>query len=132
MNTQVRDESLNTGKTGTADLREKILGLVDEFARLTFAETAFEPGESTVPPSGKVIGAAELRNMVDASLDGWLTTGRFNKAFEERFAKFIGVKHALTVNSGSSAVAAGQGPLHHATIPWEKTRGAPTHRKAEM
>jgi CDP-6-deoxy-D-xylo-4-hexulose-3-dehydrase len=56
-----------------------------------------------VPPSGKVLGAAELKNMVDASLDGWLTTGRFNAEFERRLAAFVGVKHALTVNSGSSA-----------------------------
>ena len=46
---------------------------------------------------------AELQHMVEASLDGWLTTGRFNTAFEERLARFVGVKHALTVNSGSSA-----------------------------
>lgn len=63
----------------------------------------FKPGESVVPPSGKVIGAPELRNMVEASLDGWLTTGRFNAAFEERLAAFIGVKHLITCNSGSSA-----------------------------
>lgn len=41
--------------------------------------------------------------MVEASLDGWLTTGRFNAAFEEKLAEFLGVKHVLTVNSGSSA-----------------------------
>ena len=56
-----------------------------------------------IPPSGKVIGGAELHNMVEASLDGWLTTGRFNDAFERRLAAFLGVKHVLTVNSGSSA-----------------------------
>lgn len=63
----------------------------------------FRPGHTAVPPSGKVIGAAELTNMVDASLDGWLTTGRFNAEFEQRLAAFIGVKHLITVNSGSSA-----------------------------
>ena len=56
-----------------------------------------------VPPSGKVIGAEELKNMVEASLDGWLTTGRFNAEFEKKLAAFIGVKHLITVNSGSSA-----------------------------
>ncbi len=64
---------------------------------------AFEPGKNAVPPSGKVIGAKELQNMVEASLDGWLTTGRFNDAFEKRLTEFLGVKHALTTNSGSSA-----------------------------
>ncbi|MDD3237813.1 MAG: lipopolysaccharide biosynthesis protein RfbH [Candidatus Gastranaerophilales bacterium] len=56
-----------------------------------------------IPASGKVLGAEELCNMFDASMDMWLTTGRFNKAFEEKFAKYLGVKHCLTVNSGSSA-----------------------------
>lgn len=53
--------------------------------------------------SGKVIGAPELQHMVDASLDGWLTTGRFNTAFENRLARYLGVTHVITVNSGSSA-----------------------------
>jgi len=67
-------------------------------------ETApFVLGQSAIPPSGKVIGATELVNMVEASLDGWLTTGRFNAEFEKKLAAFIGVKHLITVNSGSSA-----------------------------
>ncbi len=74
-----------------------------EYAELAHAPKPFTPGTSAVPPSGKVIGAAELQNMVEASLDGWLTTGRFNEAFEARLAAFLGVKHVSTVNSGSSA-----------------------------
>lgn len=84
-------------------LRQKIAELVDEYATLAFAPESFVPGSSVIPPSGKVIGAAEIKNMVDASLDGWLTTGRFNGDFEQRLAKYLGVKHLLTVNSGSSA-----------------------------
>jgi CDP-6-deoxy-D-xylo-4-hexulose-3-dehydrase len=84
-------------------LRRRISALVGEFAELALAPAAFIPGETPVPPSGKALGATELQNMVAASLDGWLTTGRFNEAFEQRLAKFIGVKHAMTVNSGSSA-----------------------------
>ncbi|MDE2221184.1 MAG: lipopolysaccharide biosynthesis protein RfbH [Gammaproteobacteria bacterium] len=84
-------------------LRREILSLVDDYARLEFAPRAFEPGATVLPPSGKVIGAPELRNMVEASLDGWLTTGRFNTAFEQRLADFLGVRHVSTVNSGSSA-----------------------------
>lgn len=103
MTTRIRGEALTPEEKSATELREKILGIVDEFARLSFGEKSFDPGQSVVPPSGKVIGAGELRNMVDACLDGWLTTGRFNKAFEEKFAEFIGVSHALTVNSGSSA-----------------------------
>lgn len=84
-------------------LREKILTLVEEYAGFMNETKSFKPGVSVVPPSGKVIGATELKMMVDASLDGWLTTGRFNEEFERRFAEFVGVKHALTTNSGSSA-----------------------------
>lgn len=56
-----------------------------------------------IPASGKVLGKEELSNMIDASLDMWLTTGRFNDEFEKKFAKYLDVKYALTTNSGSSA-----------------------------
>ena len=85
------------------DIRQQIARLVDEYATLAFAPQPFLPGASVVPPSGKVIGAEELKNMVEASLDGWLTTGRFNSEFESKLAAFIGVKNLITVNSGSSA-----------------------------
>lgn len=84
-------------------LRSQISDLVQQYADIAYAPKAFVPGESAVPVSGKVIGAKELQLMVDASLDGWLTTGRFNAMFEERLAKFLGVKYLITVNSGSSA-----------------------------
>jgi CDP-4-dehydro-6-deoxyglucose reductase, E1 len=84
-------------------IRSEISALVQEYADLVFAPHPFEPGKTPVPVSGKVIGAAELKSMVEASLDGWLTTGRFNALFEKRLADFLGVKHVLTVNSGSSA-----------------------------
>lgn len=56
-----------------------------------------------IPASGKVLDEAELGNMIDASLDMWLTAGRFNDEFEKRFAAYLGVRFVLTVNSGSSA-----------------------------
>lgn len=84
-------------------LRAQIAKLVDEYAAIALAPAAFTPGASMVPPSGKIIGAEELKLMVEASLDGWLTTGRFNDEFEEKLARFLGVKHLITVNSGSSA-----------------------------
>jgi CDP-6-deoxy-D-xylo-4-hexulose-3-dehydrase len=87
----------------TQAIREQIAKLVDEYAAIALAPQLFLPGASVVPPSGKVIGAQELKNMVEASLDGWLTTGRFNAEFEQKLAAFIGVKHLITVNSGSSA-----------------------------
>ena len=89
--------------TRSQAIRDQIAQLVDEYASIALAPQPFFPGVTAVPPSGKVIGAQELENMVDASLDGWLTTGRFNAEFERRLAAFIGVKHLITVNSGSSA-----------------------------
>lgn len=84
-------------------LRSQISELVQRYAEIAYARKPFVPGQSPVPVSGKVIGVKELQLMVDASLDGWLTTGRFNALFEERLAKFLGTKHLITVNSGSSA-----------------------------
>ena len=84
-------------------MRSQIAELVADYAQLEFSNQIFVPGETPIPPSGKLIGAKELQYMVEASLDGWLTTGRFNEAFEKKLADFIGVNHLITVNSGSSA-----------------------------
>ena len=84
-------------------LRKKISNLVKKYSNLEFKKRKFISGKTTIPPTGKVIGDLELQNMVEASLDGWLTAGRFNKEFEKRLAKFIGIKQLITVNSGSSA-----------------------------
>jgi CDP-6-deoxy-D-xylo-4-hexulose-3-dehydrase len=99
MNTQ----NIDIRKLEQEKLRKQIAALVDQYAAIEFSPKLFEPGQTVIPPSGKLIGAEELKNMVDASLDGWLTTGRFNEQFEKKLAIFIGVKHAITVNSGSSA-----------------------------
>jgi CDP-4-dehydro-6-deoxyglucose reductase, E1 len=87
----------------TQELREQITKLVGEYAAIALAPQPFLAGASVIPPSGKLLDAAEIKLMVEASLDGWLTTGRFNTEFEKKLAAFIGVKHLLTVNSGSSA-----------------------------
>jgi CDP-6-deoxy-D-xylo-4-hexulose-3-dehydrase len=84
-------------------IRQQIRELVQQYAELALAPQPFVPGQTAIPASGKVIGASELQMMVEASLDGWLTTGRFNAAFQERLAGFLGVRHLITVNSGSSA-----------------------------
>lgn len=84
-------------------LRGQISELVKQYADIAYSPKAFVPGETSVLVSGKVIGAKELQLMVDASLDGWLTVGRYNTMFEQRLAQFLGVKHLITVNSGSSA-----------------------------
>jgi CDP-6-deoxy-D-xylo-4-hexulose-3-dehydrase len=85
------------------EIRQKIAALVDEFAQLKYTPQSFKPGETMIPPSGKLLDAAELKSMVEASLDGWLTTGRFNDAFEKKLRDFLGVKFLITTNSGSSA-----------------------------
>ena len=85
------------------ELRQQILGLVEQYAAISLAPKPFAPGSTVIPAAGKVLGAEEIQNMVEASLDGWLTTGRFNDAFEKKLAEFLGVKYVLTVNSGSSA-----------------------------
>ena len=99
----IKIQTINAGKLKQEKLRKQIAELVDQYAAIEFSQSVFEPGQTVVPPSGKLIGAQELKNMVDASLDGWLTAGRFNEEFEKRLAQFVGVKHAITVNSGSSA-----------------------------
>ena len=84
-------------------IRNEILKLVGEYAQLEFSDNIFVGGETVIPPSGKLVGTSEMALMVEAALDCWLTAGRFNSAFETKLADFIGVKHLITVNSGSSA-----------------------------
>lgn len=90
-------------KAQLENLRNEIAGLVSKYAAINYESTPFIPGETVVPPSGKLLGEEEMQNMVAASLDAWLTTGRFNAEFEKKLAAFLGVKYCLSVNSGSSA-----------------------------
>ena len=89
--------------TNNLTIRQQISRLVEQFANESLAPAPFIAGHTAIPPSGKLIGAKELQLMVEASLDGWLTTGRFNDDFERRLAKYLDVKYLITVNSGSSA-----------------------------
>lgn len=84
-------------------LRKQIGELARQYSQEAFRPRDFEPGVTVIPPSGKVIDGAEVSLMIEAALDGWLTTGRFNEAFEAKLAAFLGVQHVLTTNSGSSA-----------------------------
>jgi len=85
-------------------LRQEILAKVREYYDAEFSEkAAFEPGASRVSYGGRVFDEREIVNLVDSSLDFWLTYGRFSKQFEEGLADYIGVRHAYLVNSGSSA-----------------------------
>ena len=91
------------GETRAAELREQILALAEQYFAEQFGTRAFVAGQTTVPVSGKVLDAADLRNLIDASLDCWLTTGRFANQFERQFARYFGLRGASLVNSGSSA-----------------------------
>ena len=84
-------------------LRAEILALVRQFHTANFPDRNFTPGESPVPCAGRVFDDEELVHLVDSSLDFWLTTGRYAEQFEREFAARFGVRHALLVNSGSSA-----------------------------
>lgn len=84
-------------------LRKQVRRLVAEYHAEAFAPKPFVAGETPVPVSGRVFDATELQYLVDASLDFWLTSGRFAEEFERGFARFLGVRYAILVNSGSSA-----------------------------
>jgi CDP-6-deoxy-D-xylo-4-hexulose-3-dehydrase len=84
-------------------LRQQILALTAEYHAEAFAAKGFVPGSSAVPVSGKVIDAADMGAVVESALDGWFTTGRWAKEFERKLARFVGVRSASLVNSGSSA-----------------------------
>ncbi len=90
-------------KERAEELRRQILDLVGEYCVEAFPAQTFAPGQSAVPVSGKVFDAAELRSLVDSSLDFWLTTGRFAARFEREFARWFGLRECSLVNSGSSA-----------------------------
>jgi|688.fasta_scaffold46055_5 CDP-6-deoxy-D-xylo-4-hexulose-3-dehydrase len=86
-----------------SDLRLRIAELVSECFNQEFPERPFVGGISRIPVSGKVFDHTEIVHLVEASLDFWLTSGRFAHEFEESFAQVMGVKHAMLCNSGSSA-----------------------------
>ena len=87
----------------TRSSRHKILDLVSEYYQETFQTKEFVPGETPIPVSGKVFDEDEITHLVDASLDFWLTTGRYAARLERGLARYLGVRHSFLVNSGSSA-----------------------------
>jgi len=84
-------------------LRHKVIRSVGLYSDEKFKPKGFTQGQSSIAVSGKVVEGRELEYLVQASLDGWLTTGRFNTQFEQQLADYLNVKHVLTTNSGSSA-----------------------------
>jgi CDP-6-deoxy-D-xylo-4-hexulose-3-dehydrase len=84
-------------------LRAAILDLVGQYHAAAHQRAPFDPARPNVPVSGRVYEARDMQMLVESALDFWLTTGRFNAEFEQKLAARIGARHALTVNSGSSA-----------------------------
>lgn len=89
--------------TDAQQLRQSILEQVDRFCQKEFPNRKFIPGETYIPVSGKVFDSQEVALLVDASLDFWLTTGRYAEQFERDFRNFLGLRAAVLCNSGSSA-----------------------------
>ncbi len=85
------------------ELRKEIIALTREYCRAQWPSRRFEPGESPVPVSGRVFDEEDVSLLIDASLDFWLTTGRYAAEFESRFAGTVGTRFATLTNSGSSA-----------------------------
>ena len=86
-----------------AQLRRQILDLTAKYWLESSSPGDFIPGVSPVPVSGKVIDGSDVSAVVDSALDAWFTTGRFAETFERDLARFVGVRSASLVNSGSSA-----------------------------
>jgi CDP-6-deoxy-D-xylo-4-hexulose-3-dehydrase len=84
-------------------LRQEILSKTIEYYQAKFAGKEFIPGKTRINYAGRVFDEKELVHAVDASLDFWLTEGRFSESFSEKIANFLGVEHVLLSNSGSSA-----------------------------
>lgn len=96
-------ESTALEQMSKENLRKQIISLVAEYNDVASQPASFSPGNGVVQAAGKVISGNERKYMVEAALDAWLTTGRFNAAFEKSLGRYLGAMHVLTVNSGSSA-----------------------------
>jgi len=84
-------------------IKKKIFELVKELSKNKALRRKFIPGKSVINYAGRVYDEKEVVNLVDASLDFWLTAGRYATKFEHDFADFLGVRYCLLTNSGSSA-----------------------------
>lgn len=102
----IRLDMLGSGPpmtNGSERLRQQILDLTAQYFAEAFPPAEFRPGITPVPVSGKVIDAGDVSAVVESALDAWFTTGRFAEEFERKLARFVGVRCASLVNSGSSA-----------------------------
>src|SRR5712672_2146527 len=90
-------------QTEALAIQRQIHDLVERHFALKHGSKPFSPGETPVPVSGRCFDASDVKALVDSALDFWLTAGPYNEQFQTNLAKRIGVRYALTVNSGSSA-----------------------------
>ncbi len=84
------------------EAREYILDLVKEYCNTFHGKKEYRHGDR-IPYAGRIYDASEMVNLVDSSLEFWLTSGRFTEQFEREFAKYLGIRFCSLVNSGSSA-----------------------------
>ena len=96
-------ENIKMDNDDAKELRKSILNLVEKYTKISHNKKEFMPGKTIIPVSGKTYDQTEIQFLVSSSLDFWLTSDRFNKAFEKELALFLGSKFVLTTNSGSSA-----------------------------
>jgi len=100
-------------------IRNQIQSRIKDLYRLQAAKGKFTAGKTPISYAGRVYDGKEIFNLVDASLDFWLTAGRYAASFEKKLAKFLGAKYCLLTNSGSSANLLAICAL---TSPWLKSR----------
>jgi len=105
-------------------LKEKIFSLVEEYSSVKHRDLEFVPGISEIPVSGKVFDSKEIKNLVEASLEFWLTDGEYSDTFSERMSDYLGIKHVRLVNSGSSANLLALASLTNSSIKNFLTRGS--------
>ena len=85
------------------NLKKQILDLAGEYSRIDLAEKPFIGGITHIPVTGKKIDETDIQNLIESSLDAWFTSGHFTEKFEKKINQFLGTRHTLFVNSGSSA-----------------------------
>ena len=98
-------------------IEKEILSLVEEHSRIKHKKHDFLPEISTVPINGRVFDSSEIKELVKASLDFWLTDGEYSEMFSEKMSKFLDMKHVRIVNSGSSANLVALSSLTSSTSP---------------
>ena len=96
-------QASHLSQTQEKELHTQIMELVKKWYEIKFSDKTFTPGETYVNYAGRIFDERELLNLVDSSLEFWLTGGRYEQLFSEKLSEFLGVKHTILVNSGSSA-----------------------------